>query len=62
MLYTPTIQIWTRPKVLTFQVDDLMEAIWNQDGEVGDRLGFFDSSFHLYGCIFRQSLLGGIIH
>lgn len=62
MLYTPTIQIWTRPKVLTFQVDDLMEAIWKQDGEVGDRLGFFYSSFHLYGCIFRQSLLGRIIH
>lgn len=62
MLLTPTIQIWTRPKVLPFQVDDLMEAIWKQDGEVCDRLGFFDSSFHLYGGIFRQSLLGGVIH
>lgn len=39
-----------------------MEAIWIQDGEVCDRLRFFDSSFHLYGGIFRQSLLGGVIH
>ena len=48
--------------MLTFQVDELMEAIWKQDGEVRDRLGFLYSGIHLHGGVFRKSLLGGIVY